>query len=325
MMDRRAFMKLGGATVVATAATRARRAQASSLWPLPQIGTCANTVEEYDATRAAAAHPLTWDVMYQRTAEDFDVATATALAARGVTHIVLTLEMWLSGDYVLQRVAAGEHDANLHRVGAQMQAWARSHPWVDVMLRPLHEANGDWYPWCFGNGKRRNAMADFRPAWWHLHRVWAAVAPDVHLAWSPNIVPTSGPDTLAQWYPGNDHAFRVMPDGYNRSQSDGGWRTPEQLWDRTLRELRSFVPMDKPIVIGETATSEPGRNAGTHDKAEWMGDLGLWLRGPARDRHVEALCWFDRDLSATTNRNDWRADTSRESRDAFRAAVRGLP
>lgn len=324
-MDRRSFMRLGGVTAATAALARAPQAQAASPWPLPQVGTCANTVEEYDATRAAAAHPLSWNVMYQRTGEDLDVATASGLAHRGVTHLVITLEMWLTGDYVLRRIAAGEHDANLLWIGAQAQAWARAHPWVDVMLRPLHEANGDWYPWCFGGGARRNAMDDFRPAWWHLHRVWASVAPDVHLAWSPNGVPTSGPDTLAQWYPGNDHAFRVMPDYYNRSQSDGGWRRPEQLWDRTLTELRSFVPMDKPIVIGETATSEPGRGAGTHDKAEWMGDLRAWLWGPARDLHVEAVCWFDRDLSHTTNGNDWRIATSQASRDAFRAAVRGLP
>lgn len=324
-MDRRSFIKLGGAVAAVTALAGTREARASSPWPLPALGTCANTIEEYDATRAAAGHPLTWDVMYQRTAEDFDVATATALADRGVTHLVLTLEMWLTGDYVLRRIAAGEHDDNLRRIGAQAQAWARRHPWVEVLLRPLHEANGDWYPWCFGNGKRRNAMADFQPAWWHLHRVWREVAPGVELAWSPNGVPTSGPDTLARWYPGNDHAAIVMPDYYNRSQSDGGWRQPEQLWDRTLRELRSFVPMDKPIVIGETATSEPGRGAGTHDKVEWMGDLRAWLWGPARDSHVEAMCWFDRDLSATKNRNDWRFGTTRESRDAFRAAVRGLP
>jgi hypothetical protein len=232
---------------------------------------------------------------------------------------------------VLRRIAAGELDGQLRRLAGEMRSWAALHPQVELILRPLHEADGgpSWrYPWCFGGGYRGNTMADFRPAWWHTRAVVRSVMPGLAFAWSPNGVPSSVTGRLRVWSPGNNNMEYVAPDYYNRSQSDGGWRTPAQLWGHTLREIRSFVHVSKPIVITETATSEPHPGlVGRHSKVEWYGQFGQWLRTDAAAANVAGVCVFDRDRSgdnAGGNGNDWRFGATAANRDAFRAAVRGL-
>lgn len=320
-MNRRSF--LAGSVVAAIGMTNARRASAETLYPIPSIGTCALTFDAYRATSLALMHQLSWNVTYMNDGEDFDADLATALSSAGCGRQVVTVEFWY-GQNTLRDVAAGAADGNVRRIVTQMRTWQRDHQWVELILRPLHEANSAWYPWGFANGYNGNVVADFRPAWMKIHHVARAAWYGINFGWSPYGVPTSGPDTLYQSYPGNDWCEYVMFDYYNRSQSDGGWRRPAQLYARTLDELRRLVPYDKPIVIAETGTSEP--HAGVnHTKAEWAGDWGAWLRSEARRYNVASVCYFNRDRSTDpSNGNDWRVDTTIASRDAFRAAISGI-
>lgn len=323
-VDRRRFLALAGATAAATAAAVAFPAVAGARGSsLPVVGTCSLTAAQYDATRAHAAVRMPVNVTYQAIGEPFDAALASALAKRGVTHQVITVEMWAHGNQVLHRISRGELDGQLRRLAGEMARWSARHPAVELILRPLHEADGGsrWgYPWCFGGGFRGNRPADFPAAWARVHAVTRSVLPGLRFAWSPNGCPTAIKGAYAHWYPGDGLVDYVAPDYYNRSQSDGGWRTPTQLWSHTLTEIRRVSR--RPILITETATSEP-RHGVKHSKPEWYGQFGRWLRTDAVAAGVVGVCCFDRDLTRR-NGNDWRIATTTASRDAFRRAVRGL-
>jgi hypothetical protein len=96
----------------------------------------------------------------------------------------------------------------------------------------------------------------------------------------------------------------VGHDLYNRSQQYGGWTAPAELHGDTIRAIRHAYP-DRPYVIAETGTSEPGDGAEGDSKAEWLTELAQWMDGPAGDLGVVAVCYFNHDTT-TDDGNDWR-------------------
>ena len=82
-------------------------------------------------------------------------------------------------DFHLQRIIGGEFDTYI-------EAWAQAAAAYGdpIVIRFMHEFNGDWYPWSIGlNGQTPEMYVE---AWRHVHAIFtAAGAVNVSWVWSP--------------------------------------------------------------------------------------------------------------------------------------------
>jgi hypothetical protein len=245
---------------------------------------------------------LTWETSFAR-----------QLVSRGTTP-VLTFQPRHPAHGVDQpayshaRIVAGDFDALL-------RDWAGALRDVggEVVLRPMHEGNGDWYPWCaLANG---NSAGSYVAAWCHLRRVFdAAGATNVRWEWSMNKVYNGG-TPLEALYPGDDVVDRVGYSGYNGGTivDRGGWRSFGTVFEETLAESRRITA--KPVHVAETSSA----SGSVGDRAAWITDMWAWL---AARPDVTGITWFDFDKGNV----DWRLATSAEAVTAYRrGAIATVP
>jgi hypothetical protein len=233
---------------------------------------------------------------------------------------------WGSWDYALganqpnfrlANLANGTYDGFIAQWARDAKTWG--HPFF---LRFDHEMNGYWqFPWAEQiNG---NQPGDYVKAWRHVHDIFASVgATNATWVWCPNI---SGPQTtsLAELYPGDSYVDWTCMDGYNWGTDKGNvWQSFAQVFGgsdfggynthNTYQELVSLAS-SKPIMIGETASSENGG-----DKASWIADM-LQTQLPTNFPKVKAVVWFD------WNDNDpglsWPVDSSPAAQAAFASGI----
>jgi len=261
-------------------------------------------LDEAEAAAGKRAGIVMWYEGWAR--HDFQPAVADAIVRRG-SLAMITWEPWDAGSGVdqprfsLGRIAAGDHDDYIRRWAAGVRDWGRP-----LLLRFAHEMNGDWYPWAAGvNG---NTAPQFVAAWRHVHDVFRdAGATNVSWVWSPNVV-YRGSAPLTDLYPGDPYVDWVAADGYNGGTAlhRGGWRSFDQLFGATLKQLRALS--EKPVMVAEVASAEIGG-----DKARWIEDFFRQLR---RRPYIRAFVWFNLDKET-----DWRVQSSEAARAAFAAGV----
>ena len=136
-------------------------------------------------------------------------------AADGGRLPLLTWEPWRPDaveqpEFRLERIAAGAFDDYIRRWASALRDLG------PIYLRPMHEMNGDWYPWAGTvNG---NSAADYRAAWIRMHRIFErAGAHNVRWVWSPYAedVPARPENEFEHYYPGDAYVDVLALDGYN--------------------------------------------------------------------------------------------------------------
>ncbi len=275
----------------------------ASLWPSGHAIGLGVAVPEDGSARDVVAQP---DLTTIYAALDAPISAEELSGHRvGDATLVVTLEPYdFAADttdqpgYRLSRVIDGSRDEAL-------TAWARAveQQRSPTVIRFAHEMNGTWYPW--SEGVNGNRPGEYVQAWRHAVDLFRREgASNAQWAWSPNVV-EPGTAPLAGLYPGDDYVDVVALDGYNwgTSREDTRWRSPSQLFDATLADVRALAP-GKPVVIGETASSEDGGA-----KAEWIQELFVWA---TRQPDLQALTWFDHDKET-----DWRTTSSPAAARAF--------
>lgn len=239
---------------------------------------------------------------------DFDASSASALVAQGIQPMV-TWEPWDPANgtatqpaYSLSAIVNGNYDSYITRWASEIKAWGKP-----LWLRFAHEMNGNWYPW--GAGVNGNTPAEYVAAWRHVHDLFQQVgATNVSWVWTPNVLMDSTP-TIASLYPGDAYVNMIGVDGYNwgTSQSWGStWQTPSQVFGPTVAALEQLST--RPIMIGETASTEVGGN-----KATWISQFFSYL---ASNPRIKAFVWFNLDKET-----DWRIESSPTAQSAFVAGV----
>jgi hypothetical protein len=226
--------------------------------------------------------------------------------------VALTLEWWDGGHphdraYSLREIAAGRHDAAFDRWLQSFRDLPRP-----IHLRPLHEFNGDWYPW--GVYGPDNRLADFLPAWRHLTHHARAVAGDrVLMQLCFNRVHAQGKqDRLVRLYPGDDYVDDLVINGYMRP-GKRNWEQFMQIIAPFYDQLREISP-SKPLWIGETACTEQGG-----DKATWITRMFDTILST---HPVTSLTWFNEYVRVRGEPDrDWPFDTSGRSLRAFQEGV----
>jgi beta-mannanase len=258
-----------------------------------------------------------WSWGLGRSAAPF--AHARAVLASGRVPL-LTWEPWIlpppgvdpggwpvNRPFALARIADGAFDD-------YVRGWAEALREVGgpVYLRPMHEMNGDWYPWCgTTNG---NAPRDFVRAWRHLHAVFtAAGANNVRWVWCPYVVsvPDRPDNSISAYFPGDQSVDWVGLDGYNwgASRPASCWQRFAEVFDRAYRVVTRLSA--RPVLLAEVGCAEAGGS-----KAAWLRDARDVL-GRSFPR-VRAVVWFN-----VAKECDWRVESSTASLRAFRDAWSG--
>lgn len=205
-------------------------------------------------------------------------------------------------NFSLNTIVAGDWDSYITSWATAAKNWG--HPFF---LRFDWEMNGNWFPWSAGaNG---NTAAEYVAAWRHVYNIFQSVgATNVTWVWCPNIDPYKEWTPLASLYPGDAYVNWTGLDVYNY---DTPWMSFSQLAQSTYTQLVSTVAPSKPVVIGETASTESGGS-----KAAWITDL-LTTQLPNNFPQIDAFLWFDQYDSGM----DWPIETSSSAEAAFAAGI----
>lgn len=246
---------------------------------------------------------------YAALAHDVPVTELTSALDLGY-EVMLTIEPWVAADFnePASALAAGEMDGHLRR-------WAKGLMDLDrpILVRFMHEMNGNWYPW--SAGWKGNNAESVRRAYIHAWTVFEeAGATNLRWVWSPNVGRPIGV-SFADLYPGDAYSDFVGLDGYNGGDDVaqmGGWRTFEEVFSNSIQEIEALT--DRQIIIAETASSGSGG-----DKSVWISEMFDYLE---TNEDIYAVLWFQVD-KRSSGETDWRFNSDRASSQAFSARLRG--
>jgi len=224
---------------------------------------------------------------------------------------MVTWEPWVPGagkyqpNFSLKRIAGGAFDGYI-------SSWARSVRALrsPIYIRPMHEMNGDWYPW--GGTVNGNSPALFRAAWRHMHQIFTREgARNARWVFSPvnEDWPMTHANRFERYYPGRKYVDVLGLDGYNWGSSFpsfGGWRGFRKTFMGAYRRLTRLGR--QPVWIAEVGSSSDGG-----DKAAWVRSM---FRTAPRMRRLRGIVWMD---TVTPHEGDWRASSPAGTAAAFRS------
>jgi hypothetical protein len=207
--------------------------------------------------------------------------------------------------FTLRAIIDGRHDAYIRRWATAAKAWG--HPFF---LRFNWEMNGDWFPWSERYGSNR--AGEYVKAWRHVHQIFDAVGADnAAWVWCPAIEPYKDLQPLKTLYPGRAYVDWTCMDGYN---SYPQWKTFSNLFGSMYRQITTNIAPGKPMIIGETASTETGGS-----KPGWIAGMFTSIRQdfPA----IRGLIYFDKDTRGPGGRRRLPLDSSAASIAAMARAV----
>jgi hypothetical protein len=210
-------------------------------------------------------------------------------------------------DYSLSQIISGRYDSFIRDWAAGAKAWG--HPFF---LRFDWEMNTNSVP--YSEHSNGNRPGEFVRMWRHVHDIFTRVgAGNVTWVWCPNVDYAGSVRPLARLYPGDRYVDWTCLDGYNWGTNPArpqGWLSFARVFGPTYRLLAKSIAPGKPVMIGETASTEVGGS-----KAAWIAAALAEL--PRSFPRVKALVWFDK----TADGMDWPIGTSHT---AFAAFARGI-
>lgn len=222
-----------------------------------------------------------------------------------------------NGYKAMDEVLAGKHDAYIKAFARQAKSFGNV-----VLVRFLHEFNGNWYMW----GGKKNGAAKGGPA--KVVAVWKYVvekfreegATNVKWVWCPH---GPSPDrseeswnNISNYWPGNDYVDWFGLDAYNWYPKDpwGGTR-PYDSFESCFKNLYDSCTKlgNQPMMIAEFASGEFDYN-GTK-KADWIKDSFTRLKTECPK--IKIFTWFN-----IKKELDWRINSSPETYAAFLDAMK---
>ena len=209
-----------------------------------------------------------------------------------------------SGDqsaYSLPNIIAGNFDTYIRNWAIAAKSWG--HPFF---LRFDWEMNGTWFPW--NEGQNGNQSGDFVAAWRHVHDIFTSVgATNVSWVWCPNIDPYNKFVPVSHFYPGDQYVDWTCIDAYNQ---DNPWLTFDQLVGPTYQEITGTLAPTKPMIVGETASTESGGS-----KAAWITAMFSDLQN--NYPRIRGVLWMENNVDG----KDWPIESSASATAAFAAGI----
>lgn len=197
-----------------------------------------------------------------------DVSSIKAWLKTGY-RVILCFEMDGPGTS-LATITAGQYDEYLIALGEEMGNLVEGGDGRELVMRILHEPNGDWYPWgSYVNvGSGPPNTQGFKDAWKHCVDLLNQYGTNFKYQLNFNRA-NKGFDTtpFSEWYPGDDYVDSVALSGYNRASIDyDAWRSFKDIFWPAYNSAAAMC--NKPISIAETST---GSVAG-QSKPQWFID-----------------------------------------------------
>ncbi len=177
-----------------------------------------------------------------------------------------------------------------------------------VFFRPMHEMNGNWYPWCGTvNG---NKPGDYIEVWRYFRSIFRkAGSHRVIWVWSPyaHSVPDDRQNEMENYYPGSSEVDWLALDGYNwgATREWSRWQSFQEIFEKPLHRMHQLAP-GKPAMIAEMGCAEEGGN-----KSRWVEEAFRYME--TKCPPLQALVWFN-----VRKECDWRIESSPESLISFR-------
>ena len=210
--------------------------------------------------------------------------------------------------FTLRAIISGRYDRFLRRWARGARRWG--HPFF---LRFDWEMNTNGVPYSeHANG---NHPGEFVRMWRHVHQIFDAESVrNVTWVWCPNVDDADAVHPLRSLYPGDAYVDWTCLDGYNWGTNPshvGGWHSFDETFRATYKLVTQQIAPTKPLMIGETASSEYGGA-----KAAWITD-GLTQQIPRHYPRVRALVWFNKNADGM----DWIIESSPAAQAAFAAGI----
>ena len=210
-------------------------------------------------------------------------------------------------DFQLSDLIAGAYDEYIRSFATEAEAWG--HPFF---LRFNWEMNLNWIPW--GEGVNGNQPGEFVMAWRRVHDIFTSVgATNATWVWCPYANRTST-ETFRSLYPGDGYVDWTCLDGYNwgpHAAPPRPWRSFNTQFSVAYHQIADIVAPSKPMVIGETASTEYGGS-----KAKWIQDMFEEL--PTEFPKIRGLLWFE----LSDKSMDWPLESSESALRSFAAGIK---
>lgn len=264
----------------------------------------------------------TWD-------DEFPIQACEKLAEQGIIpHLTWEL-FWPSEDPNNSRqtgpngyqgfidVLNGKHDDYIDRFAEDLKAFKNP-----VLMRFLHEFNGNWYVWSGNkNGKASGGPQQVVAVWKYVvDRFKAKGAVNAKWLWVPHGPSIDlSPETwnhVSNYWPGDSYVDWIGLDGYNFYPVDpwGGER-PFRDFDNCFRKLYDDCARlgEQPMMIAEFGTGE--FQYGAIQKADWISDAFTKIKTDYP--RIKIFTWFN-----INKELDWRVNSSPEALEAFKEALK---
>lgn len=282
-------------------------------------------IDDFEAITGHATGSVVWFPTWD---DDFPTLACNKLAERGIIpHLTWEL-FWPSKDPNntshtgpngfdgFNDVLAGKYDDYIDKFAEDAKTFNKP-----VLMRFLHEFNGNWYVWSGNKNGGVEGGPDKVIAIWQyvVDRFRAKGADNVKWLWVPHGPSTDRSDEpwndVANYWPGNEYVDWIGLDGYNfYPQDPWGGQRPLRDFDNCFRDLYDDCAKlgDQPMMIAEFGTGEfefEGFN-----KAAWITDAFKKIK--ADYPRVKIYTWFN-----INKELDWRVNSSPEALEAFMAAM----
>lgn len=211
-------------------------------------------------------------------------------------------------DFSLSEILKGKYDDYI-------RSWARDLKQISgpIFFRPMHEMNGNWYPWC---GKvNGNRPEEYIETWCYIRSIFRDTRSDqLFWVWSPyaHSVPKDSGNEIWRYYPGSEEVDWLALDGYNwgGTREWSTWQSFEEIFKEGYEILSQLSP-EKPFMIAEMGCAEEGGS-----KEKWIEEAFEALR--IKFPKIRTLVWFN-----TKKECDWRIESSIRSLGVFRRGLKG--
>lgn len=223
----------------------------------------------------------------------------------------ILLVTWMPTPYTAADILSGKCDSYIDDFARGVKEFGD-----EIWLRPLHEANGDWYTWGTGTDGVNNSSDKVAEAFRYIVKRFRTIdVPNVKWVWTTNASNSGAGSSLTGAYPGDEYVDYNSIDGYNwgTAQSWSSWQSFSSVFSEAYKALSAY---DKPLFIAEFSSSEKGGN-----KAEWISEMFRDL--PSKFPKIVGLMWFSQ--SKEDNEGDWALNTSDAAVEAWKKGISAYP
>lgn len=205
----------------------------------------------------------------------------------------------------LKAIADGKFDGYFYECGKRLRQVNGK-----VLVRLMHEFNGNWYPWCLATNGNNSEI--YKTAYRRIVKLMRDVqANNVQFVWCVNSIsiPQAPWNNIIDAYPGDDVVDIVGTDIYNGAEKGGNvWRSFRKEAAETYFVLTENFA-SKPIMICEFSSREKLRSEGPDAPTK-----AIWIKEASEAMKTDYSKFF---VAAWFNAGKYKVNTSEESRQAF--------